>query len=90
MAAELCTPDDGRCYWDWRFESPRSRTRGIAVQNYKDSLPLLTDGSRNCGTMSQDSALVERLVELTVKDTMSENVQKYPHRRNAARCLANL
>jgi hypothetical protein len=82
MAASYCaTESDGRCYWDWI--GLESKSSGIAkLEITKDSLPLVSDGSRVRYDMSQDSALVERLVELTcqgpVTGKRSSNSNPFP------------
>jgi hypothetical protein len=63
MAASYCaTPDDGRCYWDWKIDKSSANAK---LEITKDSLPLLSDGSQVRYDMMAAAALVERLVQMT-------------------------
>jgi hypothetical protein len=61
LAASYCnTPEDGRCYWDWKSLGANAK-----LEITKDSLPIISDGSKVRYDMLSDGALVERLVQLT-------------------------
>jgi hypothetical protein len=63
LAASYCaTLSDGRCYWDWRSKDTSSGTAKLEIT--KESLPLISDGSKVRHDMLSDPQLVQRLITL--------------------------
>jgi hypothetical protein len=83
LAASYCaTPDDGRCYWDWPTTEDGIYT-AAPIQITKDSLPLVTDGSRVRTDMLQDAELVERLVSLTCQGPVHGSSNRHSSSRSS-------